>query len=52
MIMIGAYTTYVVQSLFKTYLGSYVDWYLIAAIPAAFLVSALIGMLIERRMVS
>ena len=48
LIMIGAYTTYVVQSLFKTYLGSYVDWYLIAAIPAAFLVSALIGMLIER----
>jgi len=43
LIMIGAYTTYVVQSLFKSYLGSYVDWYLIAAIPAAFLVSGLIG---------
>ena len=51
LIMIGAYTTYVVQSLFKTYLGSYVDWYLIAAIPAAFLVSALIGMLIERTVI-
>lgn len=48
LIMIGAYTTYVVQSLFKSYLGSYVEWYLIAAIPAAFLVSGLIGMLIER----
>ncbi|MCX5468782.1 urea ABC transporter permease subunit UrtB [Acinetobacter nematophilus] len=48
LIMIGAYTTYVVQSLFKTHLGAYLDWYLIAAIPAAFLVSALIGMLIER----
>ena len=51
LIMIGAYTTYVVQSLFKTYIGSYVDWYLIAAIPAAFLVSALIGMLIERTVI-
>lgn len=48
LIMIGAYTTYVVQSLFKTYLGDMLDWYLIAAIPAAFLVSAIIGMVIER----
>ena len=51
LIMIGAYTTYVVQSLFKSYLSSYVDWYLIAAIPAAFLVSTLIGMLIERTVI-
>src|SRR5690606_21419301 len=51
LIMIGAYTTYVVQSMFKSYLGSYVDWYLIAAIPAAFLVSGLIGMLIERTVI-
>ena len=51
LIMIGAYTTYVVQSFFKTHLGAYFDWYLIAAIPAAFLVSALIGMLIERTVI-
>ena len=51
LIMIGAYTTYVVQSLFKTHLAGYVDWYLIAAIPAAFMVSALIGMLIERTVI-
>lgn len=48
LIMIGAYTTYVVQSLFKTHLSGLLDWYLIAAIPAAFLVSAVIGMIIER----
>ncbi|QIO07674.1 urea ABC transporter permease subunit UrtB [Acinetobacter lanii] len=48
LIMIGAYTTYVIQGLFKTHLAGYDDWYLIAAIPAAFVVSALIGMLIER----
>ncbi|MDM1245601.1 urea ABC transporter permease subunit UrtB [Acinetobacter indicus] len=51
LIMIGAYTTYVVQSLFKSHFGSYLDWYLIVAIPAAFLVSALIGMLIERTVI-
>ncbi len=51
LIMIGAYTTYVVQSFFKTHLGAYLDWYLIAAIPAAFVVSALIGMLIERTVI-
>ena len=51
LIMIGAYTTYVIQSVFKTHLADYVDWYLIVAIPAAFMVSALIGMLIERTII-
>lgn len=51
LIMIGAYTTYVIQSFFKTHFAGLVDWYLIAAIPAAFLVSALIGMLIERTVI-
>lgn len=51
LIMIGAYTTYVIQNLFKTHLAGYVDWYLIAAIPAAFIISALIGMLIERTVI-
>lgn len=51
LIMIGAYTTYVIQSFFKTHFASLVDWYLLAAIPAAFLVSALIGMLIERTVI-
>ncbi|MFV5192734.1 urea ABC transporter permease subunit UrtB [Acinetobacter courvalinii] len=51
LIMIGAYTTYVIQSFFKTHFAGLVDWYLIVAIPAAFLVSALIGMLIERTVI-
>ncbi|EKU57456.1 urea ABC transporter, permease protein UrtB [Acinetobacter sp. WC-323] len=51
LIMIGAYTTYLIQSFFKTHFAGWVDWYLIAAIPAAFLVSALIGMLIERTVI-
>lgn len=51
LIMIGAYTTYVMQSFFKTHFAGLVDWYLLAAIPSAFLVSALIGMLIERTVI-
>lgn len=51
LIMIGAYTTYVMQSFFKSHFAGWVDWYLVAAIPAAFLVSALIGMLIERTVI-
>ncbi len=48
LMMIGAYTTYVVQNLFRTYLPGLFDSYVIAAIPAAFLVSALVGAVLER----
>ncbi|MGP4864806.1 urea ABC transporter permease subunit UrtB [Psychrobacter sp. T6-5] len=48
LIMIGAYTTYMVQNFFQAYLPNMAGWYLLAAIPAAFLVSAIIGMIIER----
>ncbi|MGP5194359.1 urea ABC transporter permease subunit UrtB [Psychrobacter celer] len=48
LIMIGAYATYVVQNLFQAYLPEMASWYLLAAIPSAFLVSAVIGMVIER----
>ena len=40
LMMIGAYTTYVVQNLFRAYLPGVFDAYVLAAIPAAFLVSA------------
>lgn len=48
LIMIGAYATYTVQNLFQAYLPGMTGWYLLAAIPVAFLVSAIIGMIIER----
>jgi urea transport system permease protein len=48
LIMIGAYTTYMVQNAFQAYMPDMAGWYLLAAIPAAFLVSAVIGMIIER----
>jgi urea transport system permease protein len=48
MIMLGAYSTYVVQNLFSAYLPGWFDAYLLAALPAAFVVTALVGMLLER----
>ncbi|MEO8925482.1 MAG: urea ABC transporter permease subunit UrtB [Caldimonas sp.] len=48
LMMIGAYATYVVQNLFRHYLPGIFDAYIVAAIPAAFLVSALVGAILER----
>jgi urea transport system permease protein len=48
MLMLGAYATYIVQSVFRMYLPQWIDWYLVAAVPVAFLVSGLVGVLLER----
>ena len=48
LIMIGAYTTYVVQNFFKVNFPQAFDWYLLVAIPASFMVAALVGMVLER----
>jgi urea transport system permease protein len=48
LMMIGAYATYVVQGLFQKYLPGAFDWYLVAALPVAFLASALMGAVLER----
>ena len=48
LMMIGAYTTYVVQNLFRAYLPGVFDAYVLAAIPASFLVAALVGAVLER----
>jgi urea transport system permease protein len=48
MLMLGAYTTYVVLGLFAQHAPAYLDLYLVAAIPAAFAVCALVGMALER----
>jgi urea transport system permease protein len=44
MMMLGAYTTYVIQLL----MPNYIDYSIIVAIPAAFMVSGLVGIVIER----
>jgi urea transport system permease protein len=51
LIMIGAYATYVVQNLFRSYLPGAFDYYLLAALPAAFAASALTGMALERSVI-
>jgi urea transport system permease protein len=48
MVMIGAYTTFVTQQLVRQYAPGVFEWSLLVALPAAFLVTALIGILIER----
>jgi urea transport system permease protein len=51
LMMIGAYATYWVQTLFRTYLPGSFDAYLIAAIPVSFLAAALVGALMERTVI-
>jgi urea transport system permease protein len=51
LLMIGAYTTYVCQSLFRQYLPGAADWYLVAALPAAFLVAFAVGVVLERSVI-
>lgn len=48
MVMIGAYTTFVVQNVIRASFPGLFDWSLAIALPAAFLVTALIGIAIER----
>jgi urea transport system permease protein len=49
LIMIGAYATYMTQTLFQRYLPeSAFGWYLAAAVPVSFMVSALVGAVLER----
>lgn len=48
MVMIGAYTTFVIQELARTHAPGLFDWTLPVAIPMAFLVAALVGAAIER----
>ena len=51
LIMVGAYTTYVVQNLFRTYAPAAFDWYPLLAVPAAFTVAAGVGMILERTVI-
>ena len=48
LMMIGAYATYVVQVAFRQYFPGAFDYYLLAAIPVAFLASAMVGAALER----
>ena len=51
LMMVGAYATYVVQGLFQQYLPGAFNWYLVAAVPVAFLAAGLMGALLERTVI-
>ncbi len=51
MLMLGAYTTYVVQLMFQRLAPDYLALYPLLALPIAFLVTACIGMALERTVI-
>ena len=51
MVMLGAYSTYVVQQLVNSYMPGFADYALIIAVPAAFLFTGLVGVGIERGLI-
>lgn len=48
LMMIGAYATWLVQNLFRTYLPGAFDAYVLVAIPVSFFVAAAVGAVLER----
>jgi urea transport system permease protein len=51
LLMLGAYATYGMQSLFRAWLPGYLDWYVLAAVPVAFFAAAAVGILLERTVI-
>ena len=51
LMMLGAYTTYVVQNGFKSLGDGVQDFYIWLALPLSFLVAALVGLLLERSVI-
>jgi urea transport system permease protein len=51
LLMIGAYTTWGCQMLFRQYFPAAQEAYLLLALPAAFCVTAMVGMLMERSVI-
>jgi urea transport system permease protein len=51
MVMLGAYTTFVVQEVIRTRYPGLFDYSLLIAVPLAFLVAGAIGVLIERSII-
>ena len=51
MVMLGAYTTFVVQEAIRLFAPGLLDWSLPMALPLAFIVAGLVGILIERTVI-
>ena len=48
LMMLGAYATFVVQNIFKPLGEPWFSFYIIVAIPVAFMISAIMGLILER----
>ncbi len=51
MLMLGAYSTYVVQLMMQRYVPAAIEFYPLIALPVAFFVTAAIGMVLERTVI-
>ncbi|MCQ0987882.1 urea ABC transporter permease subunit UrtB [Jiella marina] len=51
MVMLGAYTTFVVQEFIRTSAPGLFEWSLLIALPLAFLVSGTVGLVMERGLI-
>lgn len=48
LLMVGAYAAWSMQTLFRQAAPEWIEWYVVAAIPAGFLAAALVGAAMER----
>jgi urea transport system permease protein len=51
LLMVGAYSTYAVQNIFRNHFPQWVDWYVVAAVPVSFMAAAIFGVIIERTVI-
>ncbi|CAM5764115.1 branched-chain amino acid ABC transporter permease [Labrys miyagiensis] len=51
MVMLGAYTTFMVQQVIRSFAPGFFDYSMLVAIPLAFLVAGAVGVLIERTII-
>lgn len=51
LLMVGAYSAYAMQSVFRAWFPGAIDWYLPAAIPVGFFAAALVGVVMERTVI-
>lgn len=48
LLMVGAYSAWTMQTLFRAKFAGWIDWYVLAAIPAGFFAAAIVGAVMER----
>ncbi|MBL8470463.1 MAG: urea ABC transporter permease subunit UrtB [Rhodocyclaceae bacterium] len=51
LLMVGAYSAYFMQGVFRAHWPDSTDWYLVAAVPLAFFAAAAVGVLMERTVI-